>query len=539
MKPLPPMDDNPSEAAPEQIQPLPSPTVPATSEEQAPPAPPPPPPPADTATALPPPPTATATALPPPPTVAQQQSPIYVRPSPLDESFTQAMRSDFVGDIAAYGDQMPRYDLQYRIFPDQAFLEGKVTIEFPNRTGIPLQNVVLRLYPNFPQDAFGNGGNTRMDVTAVRVAGQEVVNSLIAQDTALMVPFSVPLQPGEWTLLELDFNATFISWEDGNWPLPSYYPMLAVFDQNEGTWRTDVTDFVDHVFAESALYSAEVTVPTGLTLLASGTTINTVPQADGTTTHTLRTGPVREFAMVVGNFESVQRQGGDTGDVLVTVYKVVGSDLDIGQVADVAATSIANYDRRFGRYPYNELEAYVFRGGYRGGWEYPGMFMLSCETHIDAGRRYVTAHEVAHQWWYNVIGNDIYRHPWLDEALAQYSGIIYAEDVAGADVAASDWEREVMQRYRPALQEGDYPIGLAIYQYPNFNVYFHTVYGKGPIFLLELRNQLGDDVFFRALQLYYEKHRYQVSQPHFVQEAFEEASGRDLQELFQLWVYGS
>ena len=144
--------------------------------------------------------------------------------------------------------------------------------------------------------------------------------------------------------------------------------------------------------------------------------------------------------------------------------------------------------------------------------------------------------KLAHQWWYGLVGNDIYRQPWLDEALAQYSGIVYAEDVAGAGVAAADWEREVLRRYRGALSDGDLPAGLGIADYPNFNVYYRTVYGKGAVFLHTLRAQLGDDVFFGALRLYYQRRRYQVGTTQDMLDAFEAASRQDLKPLFQQWL---
>ncbi len=459
-------------------------------------------------------------------------------PQALDATYAQAMRTEFVSDIADYQYLIPRYHLRISIYPNQRYLEGIATIIVPNRTSTELDNIVLRLYPNFPQDAFGKGGNTTMDVTNVTIDGSPVVKSSIAQSTAVMLPFNEPLQPNAWATIEVAFTATFVAWEDGNFPLPSYYPMLAVYDEAHAAWRTDVTTFVDRVFAESAFYAAEITAPSSLKVLASGTTIDQVMHENGTTTHSVRTGPMREFAIVVGDFEMVEQQGGEQGDIAVKVYKVTGSDLDTSQVAYVAATALTRYDYRFGKYPFNELEAYVLRGGYRGGWEYPGMFLLSCVTHIDAGRRYVTAHEVAHQWWYNVVGSDIYRHPWLDEALAQYSGIIYAEEVAEPGVADSDWEREVLARYYPALDAGDLPIGWSIIDYPNFDIYFLTVYGKGAVFLKTLRNDLGDAAFFAALQEYYRTNRYGIAKPQDIQQAFEHASGRNLQPVFANWVYG-
>jgi hypothetical protein len=443
------------------------------------------------------------------------------------------MRPEFAGDIAA-NPRLPRYDLRIAIDTGAGVLTGSEQIIFTNQTGAPLDDIALRLYPNFPQDVFGKGGDVRMDVTGAAIEGAPAEIHSAAQRTAVLLELPRSLEPGATTTVNITYTATIRPWRDGSWPLPAYYPMLAVHDS--AGWRLDVTRFADHVYAESALYAAEVTVPAGLSLAATGSTLATRTNADQSTTYSIRSGPAREFAITVGDFALAHAQAGASGNVAVNVYAQRGADFGTQEIARVAAAALTDFDSRFGAYPYAELDLHLLPYEYDGGDEYPGLILLYTDGPIDAGARYVTAHEVAHQWWYGVIGNDIYRMPWLDEALAQYSGIIYAEDVAGAAVAEADWEREVLRRYRGAVADGDLKVGLGIGDYPSFNVYYRTVYGKGPVFLRTLRDQLGDAAFFKALQAYYQQHRYGVATSQDLRQAFEQAAGRDLGALFQQWV---
>lgn len=448
----------------------------------------------------------------------------------MDAAFAAAMRPQFVGDIALnWG--MPRYDLQLWLTPASGVLTGTEQIRYTNRTGAPLNDIALRLYPNFPTDVFGKGGDVRMDVTEAAADGQAIAPRLVAQDTAVLLDLPQPLGPGASTTLALSFRASIIAWRDGSFPLPSYYPMLAVRDGD--AWRLDVTRFADHVYAESAFYAATITAPSDLTVIASGSTIGEAQNADGTTTRMVRSGPVREFALAAGNFARAQAAA---GDVAVNVYTERGTGLDAAQIARVAAAALADFDTRFGAYPYAELDIQLLPYEYDGGDEFPGLILLYAGGAVGAGTRYVTAHEVAHQWWYGVAGNDIYRQPWLDEALAQYSGILYAEDVAGPAVAEADWQREVARRYRGALADGNMLVGLAIDEYPSFNVYYRTVYGKGPVFLRTLREQIGDAAFFAGLQEYYTRNRYGIGTTASIRQAFEQASGQPLGALFEEWV---
>jgi aminopeptidase N len=250
-------------------------------------------------------------------------------------------------------------------------------------------------------------------------------------------------------------------------------------------------------------------------------------------TYRIRAGPMRQFALTAGDLDVAHDMA---GDVAISVYTARGGGLDAQWIARIAAAALGVFERRFGPYPYRELDLHLLPGDFDGGDEYPGLIFLYSDGQVDNGTRYVTAHEVAHQWWFGLVGNDIYRQPWLDEAFAQYSAIVYAEDVDGPAVAQADWEREVLRRYRGALADGDRPIGLAITDYPNFNVYYRTVYGKGALFLRTLRAELGDEHFFTALQVYAKRYRYGIATTAELQRAFEEASGRDLDKLFQTWV---
>jgi aminopeptidase N len=440
------------------------------------------------------------------------------------------MRPALAADIGAIAG-IPRYNLKLEVDPAAGMLSGSEQVTFSNLMPEPLADVALRLYPNFPRDVFGKGGDVRMDVSGVSIAGQRAAFDYAAQRTAVVIPLVPALASGQSTTVAISFMTTIVPARDGTWPLPSYYPMIAA--RGDQGWRLDVTRFADHVYAESALYSAEVRVPAALQVVASGSTTRVEAHDDGTTSYIVQTGPIREFALTVGDFDA---QRAMAGDVNVNIYTAHGSRLDSQQISQVAAGALVDFDQRFGPYPYRELDIHLLPYDYDGGDEFPGLILLYCAGQVGTGTRYVAAHEVAHQWWYGVVGNDIYREPWLDEAFAQYSGIVYAEDVAGPEVAASDWEREVQRRYRGAIADGDLPIGLPITEYPNFNVYYRTIYGKGAVFLQTLREQLGDDNFFKGLQLYYHRHRYGVATTRDVQRAFEDASGRDLDELFRAWV---
>ena len=71
--------------------------------------------------------------------------------------------------------------------------------------------------------------------------------------------------------------------------------------------------------------------------------------------------------------------------------------------------------------------------------EYPTLVMIDQSLYNEKDKfllEYVIAHETAHQWWYSVIGNDEISEPWLDEALTEYSTVLYFEEKYGKEVGS-------------------------------------------------------------------------------------------------------
>ena len=464
------------------------------------------------------------------PTVASPATPTAT-PDPV-QRFKQGMRPAFVQDVEDQAHR-PRYDLRMWLDPADNTLDGVARIVMPNATREPLQDVVLRLYPNLFTTLFGEENMMQIAVQEASVDGRPAVFRYAAQNTALRIPFAQPLEPDATTTLVLTYTATVESWEDGTWLFPEYYPMLSVYEGGE--WRQDVGRFSEDIYTETAFYQAEVNVPAHFDIISSGTIETTVNHSNETKTYKIVTGPVRDFAFAVGNFEERVMTAGQDDDITIRVSRSNEVDFDIVQVLRVAAAAMTEYEQQFGAYPYPTLDIVLLPARYHAGWSHTGFILLGTTGEINLELQHITAHEVAHQWWFSLVGSDIYRGAWLDESLAQYSAIIYADNVEGEAIAQTNWQQHVVQLHEQAVEAGDLPIGLPVDEYPDFTVYYQTVYGKGAVFIQTLRDVVGDKAFFAALQAYYQRYRYDIASPLDLQQVFEEVSGSDLDELFTQW----
>lgn len=432
-------------------------------------------------------------------------------------------------------DGMTEYRLDVELAPDLSWLTGQAQIRYTNRETVPLDTVYLHLYPNL-----WDGG---MTVTDVQVAGRPVTVTYPTGDDTIGLPLDPPLQPGESVDLATSFavpiptgrgvgNYGEFALQDGVLALAHFYPTVAVYDAG---WRLETpAPHGDVIFQDASLYDVKLTAPEDLIVVATGATLGKTSRADGAATWRLGGGPMRDFNVVASrDYLSLSTQ---VGDVTISSY-FSPQDEEGGQKAlDWAARALAVYEKAFGAYPYQELDV-VATGTTAGGIEYPGMVVVAHRLYGDASQQQLfesaTAHEVAHQWWYNVVGNDQVNHPWLDEALAQYSTYLYYRDAYG-DGGGQGFIAAMQDRWARVNNE-DKPIGLPASDY-DAREYGAIVYGRGPLFFLALRDRLGEEKMTELLRRYYADQTWKIATPEAFRELAEETAGASLGDLFEEWV---
>ena len=155
------------------------------------------------------------------------------------------------------------------------------------------------------------------------------------------------------------------------------------------------------------------------------------------------------------------------GDTRVNSYALPGEEKAQAIALDAAAKGIGIFGKRFGPYPYSEFDV-AATPMLALGIEYPGAVGISQRIYepdykpgsgpASAVVEGTVAHELAHQWFYNLVGNDQVDQPWLDEALAQYSVWLYFVDRYGP-AAGEPWKANWGARWDRTDREKK-PVGL-------------------------------------------------------------------------------
>jgi hypothetical protein len=449
-----------------------------------------------------------------------------------------AIQSAGLLPISATLETMNQYHLDVSLPADLSRLDGRASISYTNRSTVTLSSVYLHLFPNL----WGDG----MTVSDVRVGGLAVPVNLESQDSLLRISLLTPLAPRARLQLDMRFSDPIPVGNDmGNYgefalkdnvlALAGFYPTMVVYDDRG--WHLERPSLQgDVLYADASLYDVSLTAPADLTVVATGETRERRDNADGSATWRLTGGPMRDFNIAASvDYRKFSRQ---VGDIVVNSY-AVKQDAQGGQDALGWATAALNtYQTAFGPYPYRELDV-VETPTSAGGIEYPGMVVIGARLYSDPKWRMnfeaATAHEVAHQYWYNVVGDDQLNNPWLDESMAQYSTSLYFGGQYG-EASARAYVTQDFQGRWDRVKDVAKPIGLPVDAY-NGAEYSGIVYGRGPLFLLALEAEIGKDKMSALLQRYYREYAWRIATPAGFQKLAEEVSGQDLNALFNAWVY--
>jgi hypothetical protein len=378
-----------------------------------------------------------------------------------------------------------------------------------------------------------------MTMTNVRVNGQALTPTLENANLAAHLPLASPLAPGASVEVSADFSIVAqegiasngearFGLTNGILLAPTFYPLIPRIV--DGHWQTmRAPPGGDTTNSDTALYAWQVTAPADLAIVGSGTTISTTTSGD-TQTQFIVSGPMRDLALAVGPLEETQRQ---VGDITLNAWTLSAHAALANQMLDYTAAQMQNLQQEVGDYPFAELDVVDAPGAFAG-IEYPGEIYIGVVEDTNFLER-VVVHETGHQWFYSVIGDDQLLQPWLDEAAASYTEVLYEEKAHGAQAA-----QNALQSFRDELKytkNPNLPIGLPVSSYATQNDYGILVYAKGALFFDTLRHTLGDATFFAFLKAYYAKYRYGFVSSADFEATAEQTCSCNLKNLFDLWVY--
>ena len=156
----------------------------------------------------------------------------------------------------------------------------------------------------------------------------------------------------------------------------------------------------------------------------------------------------------------------------------------------------------------------------------------------DSQDDWVIVHELAHQWWGNLVTCATWQDFWLNEGITTFMTAAWKESRYGRAAYTAELDRARARVAKVRDQGWDRPLAFAG-PYPSLGARRAVQYSKGALFMDHLRTTLGDEAFWRGLKSYTTVHAGGVVTSADLQRAMEMASARDLSATFTEWVYGA
>ncbi|MFD8806886.1 M1 family aminopeptidase [Streptomyces sp. NPDC059597] len=383
---------------------------------------------------------------------------------------------------------------------------GHESATFTNASADALNEVYLRLWDNY------HGTCSAPPIKVGNVTGG-TAGDLSVACTALKITLPQPLAKGQSATIGFDLGITVPDGadrfgHDGAFSfIGNALPVLAVRDGSG--WHLDpYTNNGESFYSLAADFKVTLDHPSSLLVPATGTSTDTAG-GSGRTVTTATASKVRDFAWAAGPFSKIS--GTSPGGVPVNVYSVSGISSSSAQsMLSTAKSAVDAHAGRFGAYPYGELDAVIDNNFWFGGMEYPGFVLDLVSTNA-------LTHEIGHQWWYGIVGDDEYTSPWLDEAFTDY-----ATDLAQGKTGSGCWSSV-------SWASGSEKITNSMaYWDAHSSRYSTVVYGYGKCALHDLRRLIGDTAMTKLLKDYATAHWYGVSTTAEFKAAAQAATSTDL-----------
>ncbi|NJL45464.1 MAG: M1 family metallopeptidase, partial [Leptolyngbyaceae cyanobacterium SM2_3_12] len=257
--------------------------------------------------------------------------------------------------------------------------------------------------------------------------------------------------------------------------------------------------------------------------------------------HQKQVHPTYLMALAVGEFDVIQDQW---EDIPVTYYVEKGRKAQ-GQITmGKTPQMIGFFSEKYGyKYAYPKYAQVCAADFIFGGMENTSVTILTDRCLLDEraaldnrNSESLVAHELAHQWFGDLLVINHWSHAWVKEGMATYSEVMWTEREYGPDEAAyyrlgeaRSYLSEDKSRYRRPMVTHIYREAIELYD--------RHIYEKGACVYHMIRTELGDDLFWQAIHTFVQSHAHQTVETIDLLRAIDKATGRNLRPLFDQYVF--
>jgi hypothetical protein len=365
------------------------------------------------------------------------------------------------------------------------------TIRYTNQTGVALGELVLAVQPNL-RDGF-TLENLMRDGSPLNydLSGQQ-----------LTVYLSQGLAPGAQITLTMRFRISIpakikehpYGFDVDQVNLTDWYPFVVPYVMGQGWVLHEPGGMGEHLAYDAADFEVNIRITQPDVVLATSGVSDPEPNGEW---NRYRLSGARTFAVSASDQFLVYDAA--AGAAQIRAYYYPGYETQGAAILNAAVRAVGIFEAKFGPFPYGSLS--IIQADLNDGEEYDGLVFLATKFYneYDGSARSnlvaIGVHEIAHQWWFGLVGSDQAMEPWLDESMSVYSEAIFYKFIYPN--SADWWWNFRVNWFGPSGY-----VDTNIYEPRTFRAYVNASYLNGANFLEALNYRMGDDAFFGFLQDY-------------------------------------
>ncbi|MBQ8615021.1 MAG: M1 family metallopeptidase [Clostridia bacterium] len=471
-------------------------------------------------------------------------------------SVTGCKKKDNLDELSA---NLTCYEINLNVDVDTMTATASQTVAYINNTQSILKTIKFHLYPQFFEEgatdsvvastkmnnAYPNGMSyAEFNIDRVQVEGTD--KTIVYEcdfDSILSVELNSSLMPDETTEIYIEYSFTLpncchrFGYGENTINLANFYPIVCVFENDEFN-TNGYNSNGDPFYSDMANYCVDITINSQYLVAGTGNKINEKIE-NGEKNISFEAKLVRDFALVASDNFQVLNEEFDG----VNIEYYYFNDIHPENSLKAGVDAIKTFSDLFGTYPYSTFSIVECDFVY-GGMEYPNLVMISTDIEYEDDYLNVIIHETAHQWWYGIVGNNEYNFPWLDEALTEFSTILFYDKNEGYNFSHSQMVNSCKENYTLFISVYEDVLGTidtsmrAVDKYSTEPEYTYCTYVKGVLMYESLYQLIGEKNFYKCLKTYFEDNKFKNATPDDLINSFENASNQNLKNFFESWING-
>ena len=439
----------------------------------------------------------------------------------LSESKEERFRAYFQAnrdpDLVADEIDVRRYDIDLDVFPEEEMISGSVGLKAAFVA--PAESISLNMNSQW------------LEVDSISGPVDEYTHT----SDRLHIRFDRRFEIDENVRIQIFYHGSPRTSHSNSlyfdWGTHGGYPMITIISEPYGArcwWPCK-----DRPDDKADTVHFSITVPDPLFAASNGKLVSVQQPAGGRARYTWHEDyPIATYlvSMEIANYVTLSDTFiTDEGDTLPIYYYIFPDDInDLDMLLNTIPT-LELFSRLFGPYPFMNEKYAINAHGPAGAIENQTCTSLhpaymSGDIGFD-----VLIHELAHQWWGDMVTCDSFHHVWLNEGFAVYSNALWYEATEG------------FESYQQYMLDQRYWGSGTVYveDLSNWPMIFHLglIYKKASFVLHMLRHVVGDETFFMGLRNYRQRCGYSSATTEDLRDAMGEVCENDLDWFFEQWIY--